>query len=63
MCALCGWRSLVTAIEAHLERRVIDHTGIILATASDVIRANQHATVEQIEAVEQVLEERDGRLA
>jgi hypothetical protein len=63
VCEFCAWRSLLAAIERDLDVRIIGHTALILATASDVIRANQHATVEQIEAVEQVLEERDGRLA
>lgn len=61
MCTTCGWRDLSARIETHLERRVIDHTGMILATASDLIVANQHATPEQAEAIETVLEQRDAQ--
>lgn len=63
MCAHCGWPSVVAAIEAHLDRRVVDHTGFILAAASDQITANQHVTSKQRDAVETVIEQYVARVS
>lgn len=59
MCADCSWLELVAAIETHLVDRETDHTGLILAQASQIIQANEHVTAQQADAV-QAIREREG---
>jgi hypothetical protein len=63
MCTSCGWLELAATIEVHLERRVMDHTAVILASASDQIQANQHVTPDQRDAVETVIEQYVARVS
>lgn len=60
MCATCRWSELAAAIYADLERRVVGHTALLLDTMAEIIRANEHVTPEQRDAVETALEPRDG---
>jgi hypothetical protein len=59
MCAHCRWYPLSLRIDAYLERVATSQRALILDKLREVIVANQHATPEQIDAAETVLEERE----
>jgi hypothetical protein len=52
MCTTCRWFQLSLRIDAYLESQ----RAMILDKLREVIVANQHATPEQIDAIETVLE-------
>jgi hypothetical protein len=52
MCTTCRWFQLSLRIDAYLESQ----RAMILDNLREVIVANQHATPEQIDAIETVLE-------
>ncbi len=60
MCDICRWASVVAAIEADLEVRVVGHTALLLDALATVIQANEHVTPEQRDAAETVIEQRQG---
>jgi len=60
MCASCDWYRLSLRIDAYLETVAISHRALILDKAREMIVANQHATPEQVDAIETVLEQQPG---
>jgi hypothetical protein len=61
MCTSCNWYRLSLRIHAHLERAVMtEHASRILDKAREIIVANEHATPDQVDAIETVLEQREG---
>lgn len=61
MCASCHWYRLSLRIDEHLERVARSHQALILDKLREVIVANRHATPEQIDAAETVLEQREAQ--
>jgi hypothetical protein len=61
MCANCGWFRLAVRIDAYLETAMVSHQALILDKARELICANRHATPEQVDAIEAVLEQREAQ--
>lgn len=58
MCSECGWRALVSRILRQLDRGIARPGAFVLEAAAELLTANQHATPEQVDAIEAVLEHR-----
>lgn len=60
MCDNCRWTQVAAAIDRDLETRVVGHMALLLDHMAKIVRANQHVTAEQRDAIETALEPRSG---
>lgn len=60
MCKTCGFLELAFRVKRHLETTVRPgHQDLVLCAAAKMILENGHATADQVDAIEAVLEQRE----